>query len=70
MKPSEIRDLSTEEIRARLDQAYEEYYRLRVNYRIGQQKNTARLREARRDIARLHTVLRERELAEEGVSNA
>jgi len=70
MKPSEIRELSTEEIRARLDEAYEEYYRLRVNYRIGQQKNTARLREARRDIARLHTVLRERELTEEGVSNA
>lgn len=62
MKPGEIRALSTEEIRVRLEEAYEEYYRLRVNFRIGQQKNTARLREARRDIARLRTILREREL--------
>ncbi len=62
MKASEIRALSTEEIRARLNAAYEEYYRLRVNFRIGQLKNTARLREARKDIARLKTILREREL--------
>ncbi len=65
MKASEIRELTTAEIRARLDQAYEEYYTLRVNVRIGQMKNTARLREARKDIARLRTILRERELAGE-----
>ncbi len=65
MKPSEIRAMTTEEIRARLDQAYREYYELRVNFRIGQLKNTARLREARKDIARLRTILRERELAGE-----
>ncbi|NPA90127.1 MAG: 50S ribosomal protein L29 [Chloroflexi bacterium] len=65
MKASEIRALTTEEIRARLDQAYQEYYELRVSFRIGQLKNTARLREARKDIARLRTVLRERELAGE-----
>ncbi len=62
MKPSEIRALSTDEIRARLEQAYREYYELRVSLQIGQLKNTARLREARKDIARLHTILREREL--------
>ena len=65
MKPSEIRAMTTEESRARLDQAYREYYELRVNFRIGQLKNTARLREARKDIARLRTILRERELAGE-----
>ncbi len=66
MKPSEIRALSTDEIRARLEQAYREYYELRVSHRIGQLKNTARLREVRKDIARLNTILRERELQGEG----
>ncbi len=65
MKASEIRAMTTEEIRSRLDQAYREYYELRVSWRIGQLKNTARLREARKDIARLRTILRERELAGE-----
>ncbi len=65
MRGSEIRELSTEELKVRLEEAYEEYYTLRVNVRIGQMKNTARLREARKDIARLHTILRERELAGE-----
>lgn len=62
MKPSEIRALTSDEIRARLEQAYREYYELRVSRRIGQLKNTARLREARKNIARLRTILREREL--------
>ena len=62
MKPSEIHTMSTDEIRARLEQAYREYYELRVSHRIGQLKNSARLREARKDIARLKTILREREL--------
>ncbi len=62
MKPQEIRAMSTQEIRARLEQAYREYYELRVSFRIGQLKNSARLREARKDIARLKTILREREL--------
>ncbi len=62
MKASEIRALSTEEIRARLEAAYEELYQLRVSHRIGQLKNPARLRELRRDIARMKTILREREL--------
>ncbi len=62
MKATEIRAMSTQEIRTRLEQAYREYYELRVSFRIGQLKNTARLREARKDIARLRTILREREL--------
>lgn len=65
MKASEIRALSTEEIQARLEAAYEELYKLRVSHRIGQLKNTARLRELRRDIARMKTILRERELQAE-----
>ncbi len=62
MKASEIRSLSTDEIRARLEQIYQEYYELRVSRQIGQLKNTARLSQIRKDIARLKTILREREL--------
>ncbi len=62
MKASEIRALSTGEIRARLEQAYREYYELRVSRQTGQLKNVARLRQIRKDIARLKTILREREL--------
>ncbi len=61
MKASEIRDLSPEEIRSRLDEAREKYFRLRFQLASGQLKNTANLRQARRDIARLATILRQRE---------
>ena len=61
MKVDEIRALSPEEIRSRLDEAREKYFRLRFQLASGQLKNTANLRQARRDIARLATILRERE---------
>ncbi len=61
MKASEIRDLSPDEIRSRLDEAREKYFRLRFQLASGQLKNTANLRQARRDIARLATILRQRE---------
>ncbi len=65
MKPDEIRALSTEEILNRLDEAYEEMLNLRVQHGIGQLPNPLRMREVRRDIARMKTVLRERELWEQ-----
>jgi len=61
MKASEIRELSPEEIQSRLDEAREKYFRLRFQLASGQLKNTANLRQARRDIARLATILRQRE---------
>ncbi|MCD6289399.1 MAG: 50S ribosomal protein L29 [Anaerolineae bacterium] len=63
MKPSEIRAMTDEEIARRLDEAYQELFNLRFQHTTGQLRNTARMREVRRDIARLHTILRERELA-------
>ena len=63
MQPQEIRTLTTEEIGLRLDEAYEELFNLRFQRHTGQLKNTSRLGLVRRDIARLKTVLRERELA-------
>ncbi len=63
MKPSEIRAMLDEEIARRLDEAYQELFNLRFQYTIGQLQNTARLSQVKREIARLRTILRERELA-------
>jgi large subunit ribosomal protein L29 len=61
----EIRTLSTDEIRARLDDVEEEFFNLRAQFTIGQLENFNRLTELKRDIARIKTILRERELAAE-----
>ena len=63
MYPAEIRNLSQTEVARRLDEAHHELFNLRFQYATGQLKNTARLSEVRREIARLRTVLREGELA-------
>jgi large subunit ribosomal protein L29 len=65
MKPAEIRALSIEEIRARLQDAREEHYKLRFQYATGQLTNHARLQLARREVARLATILAERARAEQ-----
>jgi large subunit ribosomal protein L29 len=59
MKPEEIRALSIEEIQSRLEDAREEYFKLRFQFSGGQLTDTSRLRMARREIARLATILRE-----------
>jgi large subunit ribosomal protein L29 len=63
MRISEIRALSTPEIEAKLDDAREELFKLRFQFRTGQLTDYSRLSAGRRTIARLATVLRERELA-------
>lgn len=65
MKPDEIRVLSDNEILNQLDIAYEEMLNLRFQHSVGQLKNPGRMREVRKDIARMKTILRERELWEE-----
>jgi large subunit ribosomal protein L29 len=64
MHPTEIRNLSKSEIGRHLDEAHQELFNLRFQYATGQLKNTARLTEVRHEIARLRTILREKELAE------
>lgn len=66
MQAREIRGLSDAEIKRRLDDAYQELFNLRFQEVAGQVKNSNRLTEVKRDIARLKTVLREREMAKEG----
>ncbi len=63
MRPDEIRNLNRNELGRRLDEAHQELFNLRFQYATGQLKNTSRLSQVRREIARLRTVLRESELA-------
>jgi large subunit ribosomal protein L29 len=63
MKAQEIQAMSTGEIRSRLHSAHEEYFNLRFQFAVGQLENSNRLTEIKRDIARLETFLRQRELA-------
>jgi large subunit ribosomal protein L29 len=65
MRPNEIRNLSKVEIGRHLDEAHQELFNLRFQYATGQLKNTTRLTEVRHEIARLRTILREKELAEQ-----
>ncbi len=65
MKARELRELSSEELRRRLDEAYQELFNLRFQWATGQLKNHARMTQVKRDIARLKTILRERELQAE-----
>jgi len=61
----EIRQLSSEEIQQRLDDAREELFNLRVQWASGQLRDNNRLTQVQRDIARMLTILRELELASE-----
>jgi len=62
MKAQEIRSMSSEELMQKLDEAYHELLNLRFQLSRGQLENTNRIREVKRDIARIKTILREREL--------
>lgn len=64
MKAAEIRDLTDEEIRGRTSDIEEELFRLRFRSATQQLENPALLVALRRDLARMKTILRERELAQ------
>ncbi len=61
LKASEIREMSTPEIQARLSDAREELMKLRFRQATGELTDTSQLRQTRRTIARLLTILAERE---------
>jgi len=63
MHAFEIRNLTDDEIQTRLEETYEELFNLRFQLTIGQVKDPNRISAVKKDIARLKTVLRERELA-------
>ncbi len=62
MKVKEVRDLSAAELEQKMDQLKDELFNLRFQLATGQLENPARIKEVRRSIARVKTVLREREL--------
>jgi large subunit ribosomal protein L29 len=70
MNPQEIRSMSTEEIESRLDETYQSLFRLRFDWASGQLQDNNRIPAVKRDIARLKTILRERELAAQIVGEA
>ena len=59
---NELRELGTDELVLRLREAKEELFNLRFQMATGQMDNNRRLRLVRQEIARVYTVLREREL--------
>ena len=61
-KATELRELGGEELLARLRESKEELFNLRFQMATGQLDNNRRLRTVRHDIARIYTVMREREL--------
>ncbi len=66
MRAKEIRDLSERELTTRFKELKEELFNLRFQNAVGQLDNAMRIRSIKRDIARVKTVQRERELAHEG----
>ena len=64
MKAEDIRDWDDSEIRARLAELKEEQFKLRFRGSMMELENSGLVGQVRRDIARLNTVLRERELAQ------
>jgi large subunit ribosomal protein L29 len=64
MKVDELRDLTVDELMDALVEAKEERFNLRFQVATNQLDNTARLKEVKKEIARILTILRERELAD------
>jgi large subunit ribosomal protein L29 len=61
-KAAELRELPDDELLARIDGAKEELFNLRFQLATGQLDNPTRIREVRHEVARIATVLREREI--------
>jgi large subunit ribosomal protein L29 len=65
MKAKEIRDLTTQEIEARIVDEKDKLLRLRLNHAVSAIESPSDIRESRRTLARLSTILRERQTAEQ-----
>jgi large subunit ribosomal protein L29 len=70
MKVKDIRAMQTGEIEGKLEDAREELFKLRFQMTTGSSTDTSRLSLVKRDIARMLTVLRERQIAVELQANA
>ena len=62
MNATEIRELTVDDLRARVKELDDQVFRLRIQKSMGQLEAPAKVREVRRDLARIKTILREKEL--------
>ncbi|GAV24653.1 50S ribosomal protein L29 [Carboxydothermus islandicus] len=67
MKAKELRELTDAELVEKLANLKDELFKLRFQLSTGQLDNPSRIREVRRDIARVNTIIREREIARQKV---
>ena len=65
MKVTELRELSTAELLEKLSQSKQELFNLRFQNAINQLENPKRIGEVKKTIARINTIIHERELAED-----
>ena len=63
MKASDVRELSNEEIETKISEAQEELFRLRFRSATQQIENPSLIKSLRRDVARMRTILSERQTA-------
>ena len=63
MKASEISEMSVEELQTKLTELKEELFNLRFQLAVNQLENSSRIGAVKKDIARVSTILRQRELS-------
>ena len=59
MKTSEIRDMNLDEMHTKVSDLREELFNLRFQHEIGQLENPQRMKQTKRDIARIETIIKE-----------
>ena len=62
MKVAEIRELTLDDLRARVKDLDDQIFRLRIQKSMGQLEAPGKVRDVRRDLARIKTILREKEM--------
>jgi large subunit ribosomal protein L29 len=69
MKAEEIRALSSEEMQRKLVEMKHELFNLRFQHEVGQLENPSKMKQTKRDIARIKTVLKQTALSAGGTDN-
>jgi large subunit ribosomal protein L29 len=60
MKAREFRDLTEEELKSKEEEVKDQLFKLKFQHTLGQLENTMKLKNLKRDIARIKTILREK----------
>ncbi len=60
MKPTELRDISTEELSAKEQEIRESVFRMRFKLSTGELEDTSKIKQSKKDIARIKTIVSER----------